>query len=185
MLLWKIMFYCQACFEFNTSLRYERKYKIRNIKFSRKKQWAFTTMKIRRLVVKFDTEWDFLEWGNKIINTGNKRKERKVRPAFMQKEDCRLLRYSNTWLLWDTIVQIRNKDTHFNWLDWLITNTYWMFNQSNNLNIVFKRTSLYSSYTHSGYPTSKKYSKVSKRYLMQNLFRPPIVINVRYLCWKN
>ena len=53
-------------------------------------------MKIRRLVVKLDTEWDFLEWGNKIINTGNKRKEGKVRPAFMQKEDCRLLRYSNT-----------------------------------------------------------------------------------------
>ena len=121
MLLCKIMFYCQACFEFNTSLRYERKYKIRNIKFSRKKQWAFTTMKIRRLVVKLDTEWDFLEWGNKIINTGNKRKERKVRPAFMQKEDCRLLRYSNTWLLWDTIVQIRNKDTHFNWLDLLFS----------------------------------------------------------------
>ena len=43
-------------------------------------------MKIRRLVVKLDTEWDFLEWGNKIINTGNKRKEGKVRPAFMKKK---------------------------------------------------------------------------------------------------
>ena len=55
-------------------------------------------MKIRRLVVKLDTEWDFLEWGNKIINTGNKGKEGKERPAFMRKEDCRLLRYLVTRL---------------------------------------------------------------------------------------
>ena len=39
-----------------------------------------------------------LEWGNKIINTDNKRKEGKERPAFVRKGDCRLLRYSVTTL---------------------------------------------------------------------------------------
>ena len=55
-------------------------------------------MKIRRLTVKLDTEWDFSEWGNKIINTGNKGKEGKERPAFMRKDHCRLLRYLVTRL---------------------------------------------------------------------------------------
>ena len=100
------MFCCVACFEINTSSRYERTHKIKcnNISLAQShvlsRQWWYEDW-----LLNLTLNGTFWSGGNKIINTGNKRKEGKERPAFMQKEDCRLLRYSVT-RLWDIIVQI-------------------------------------------------------------------------------